>query len=511
MKTGTLLASAVAGIIGSGWLLGPLASVRIAGPAAIIAWPIGGLMMMMIATTFVLLTRAKPITGGTAQFFEKTYGDFAGFAFAWICWLAWIAVSPIETMAMIQYGANYIPHLMTHSTHPELTPIGLTVAAACLLLITLINTRGIHFYSKINTVILAFKLLVPIATGLILITTHFHLSNFTAGAGFMPSGWRGVFAALPLGGVIYSFIGYNPVIQCAAESENPRRSIPIAIVGALTICMLVYILVQGAFIAALPPEAIKNGWSAIRFTGDAGPFAGLLALFGFTWFVKVIYADAIVSPFGTGMVQSMATSRLTYGMSQCGYFPKYFMGISKKGIPLRALLCNMLIGLLFFLPFPSWQHMVGFLVSCLVMGYVIGPMSLLVIATKNPADFKGFPILFIHLICVVALTVCSLMIFWSGWNVICKIMFLFLVGYLILFLTWYRHKKRNAHKSLHILRGAWVILFLAGLTIISYLGSFGGHHLIPFGLDFLIIGLFSLMVYIVAYVAVMKTEKIIDI
>src|SRR3989338_8782185 len=96
MKTGTLLASAVAGIIGSGWLLGPLASVRIAGPAAIIAWPIGGLMMMMIATTFVLLTRAKPITGGTAQFFEMTYGDFAGFAFAWIAWLAWIAVSPIE-------------------------------------------------------------------------------------------------------------------------------------------------------------------------------------------------------------------------------------------------------------------------------------------------------------------------------------------------------------------------------------------------------------------------------
>ena len=510
MKTTTLLASAVTGIIGSGWLLGPLVCARLAGPAAIITWPIGGLMIMMIALTFVLLTRAKPITGGTAQFFQMTYGDFAGFGFAWISWLAWVAVSPIETMAMIQYSANYLPNLMTHGTHPVLTASGLAVAIACLLLITFINTRSTNFYSKINNIILALKLFIPILTGTLLISTHFNSDNFTTVNGFMPFGWHGVFAALPLAGVVYSFIGFNPVIQCAAESENPRRSIPIAIFGALAICMLVYVLVQVALIAALPTHALNHGWAKIQFAGDNGVFAGLLTLFGFAWFVKLIYTGAIVSPFGTAMVQSMATSRLTYGMSQCGYFPKYFQGITENGIPLRALIINTLIGMLFFLPFPSWQHMVGFLVSCLVLGYVIGPMSLMVIATKDPADFEGLPMPFIHTVCAIAFTICNLMIYWSGWAVIYKIMCLFIIGYVVLFTNWLWRKQKNTHKPLNIIRGSWVILYLIGLTIISYLGSFGGTKTISFGPDLIVMALFSVLIYAIAYISVMKTEHLID-
>lgn len=70
VKTITLLSSAVAGIIGSGWLLSPLVCVKIAGPATIIAWIIGGLLMMIVASTFVILTRSFPITGGTVRFFQ---------------------------------------------------------------------------------------------------------------------------------------------------------------------------------------------------------------------------------------------------------------------------------------------------------------------------------------------------------------------------------------------------------------------------------------------------------
>lgn len=507
MKTFTLLSSAVAGIIGSGWLLGPMVCAKIAGPAAVLTWPIGGLMVMIIATTFVLLTRAKPITGGTAQFFQMTYGDFAGFGFAWISWLAWVAVSPIETMALIQYSANYLPSLMTHGNAPVLTTEGILTAVGCLFLITFINTRGTNFYSKINHIILAMKLLIPIITGAILITVHFHIQNFTHYNGFMPNGWHSVFSALPLAGVIYSFIGFNPVIQCAAESENPKRAIPIAIFGALGICMFVYILVQVAFIAALPTHALSNGWAHIVFSGDTGPFAGLLTLFGFAWFVKVLYVGAGVSPFGTAMVQSMATSRLTYGMSQCGYFPKYFMGISSNGVPLRALIFNTLIGLLFFLPFPSWQHMVGFLVSCLVLGYVIGPMSLMVIAIKDRQDFKGFSMPFIHGICILAFTICNLMIYWSGYAVISKIMVLFVIGYLILLLnhTWLKHKEMS--KPLNFQRGAWVALYLVGLTMLSHFGSFGGNKTIPFGIDFIGIALFSAFIYGFAYFSVIKTDS----
>ena len=144
IKTFTLLASAIAGIIGSGWLLGPFIAAKHAGPAAIICWFIAGALMIIVSGTFVILTRARPIVGGTVRFFQLSYGHFAGFSFSWIAWLAWIAVSPIETLALIQYSANYIPGLMTGGVHSTLTPLGMVIATALIALITLINSYGIN-------------------------------------------------------------------------------------------------------------------------------------------------------------------------------------------------------------------------------------------------------------------------------------------------------------------------------------------------------------------------------
>lgn len=498
VSTITLLSSAVAGIIGSGWLLSPLATAKIAGPAAIIAWVIGGILMMIVASTFVILTRTLPITGGTVRFFQLTHGHFAGFGFSWIAWLAWVAVAPIEMMAIIQYSANYLPSLMTHGVFPVLTSYGLCVAAIGLIIIAIINGMGMKTYTRLNHVILAIKLIIPIGAALLLLKSNFHLHNFTA-HGFMPYGIKSIFVALPLAGVIYSFIGFNPVVQLAAEAKSPRESIPIAIFGALFICMIIYILVQIAFIAALPIHTFAHGWSVVSFTGDAGPFAGLLTLFGFVWFVKALYADAIISPYGTALVQSMATSRIAYAMSQNAYFPRYFMHINEDGVPVRAIILNTIIGLLFFLPFPSWQHMVGFLVSCLILGYVVGPLSLMVLAREQSKLLKPLSTKFIHMLCIVAFIICNCLIYWSGWSIVFKIMILFVLGYVILCVTILQRKGFTACEKLNFKRGVWVLPYLIGITLMSYFGSFGGTHFIPFGIDFIVIAIFSVFIYMIAY------------
>jgi amino acid transporter len=309
----------------------------------------------------------------------------------------------------------------------------------------------------------------------------------------MPFGLKSIFAALPLAGVIYSFIGFNPAVQLAAEAKNPARAIPVAIFGALFICMIIYVLVQVAFIGALPAVSLSQGFSAVTFIGDKGPFAGLLTLLGFAFFVKALYVDAVVSPFGTALVQSVATSRITYAMSQNYYFPAYFMQVNKSGTPVYALLLNMFIGLLFFLPFPSWQHMVGFLVSCLVLGYVVGPLSLMALAHKKPHAKK------IHVLCLLAFIICNFLIYWSSWLIVYKIMILFMIGYILLGVTILKNKGFASREKLHFKRGCWVIFYLMGTTLISYWGSFGGTHLIPFGMDFLVIGIFSVVIYTLAY------------
>lgn len=499
INTWTLFSSAVAGIIGSGWLLGPLAAARIAGPAAVLSWMIGGLLMGVVASTFVILVRAIPITGGTVRFFQLSYGHFAGFSFSWIAWLAWLAVSPIETMALVQYSSNYIPNLMTTGTNVVLTPLGIIVSMGLLGLLTLINNQGLRVYNRVNTLILAFKLIVPVITVILLFSTAFHVSHFTQGQGFMPYGFHSVVSALPLAGVIYSFIGFNPAIQLAAEVKNPKRAIPIAIFGALGICIILYSLIQLAFIGALPASSLQTGFAALAFAGDHGPFVGLLAGLGFVWFVKALYVDAAISPFGTAMVQSLATARLTYAMGENGYLPQFVLRTNKHHSPRNAILLNLAVGFAFFLPFPSWQHMVGFLVSCLVLGYVVGPMSLAILSSTQPERFGHIRPGYLHVFCLVAFYICNLMIFWSGWDTIAKIIILFIVGYIVLLLKVAFGRDTALKNTLQFRRGSWVLVYIAGMGIVSELSSFGGHHIIGFGMDFLILALFTLLVYALAY------------
>lgn len=76
-------------------------------------------------------------------------------------------------------------------------------------------------------------------------------------------------------------------------------------------------------------------------------------------------------------------------VTKCVY-SNLFLGTNKKQTPFRAMVLNTIIGLIFLLPFPSWQQMVGFLVSCLVLGYVVGPMSLMVLSRQKPDLFHPF-------------------------------------------------------------------------------------------------------------------------
>ncbi len=104
---------------------------------------------------------------------------------------------------------------------------------------------------------------------------RFHAENFSV-QGFMPMGIKGILAALPTAGVIYAMIGFNPAVQLAAEVKNPEKSIGFAIIGAILTCVVLYTLLQVAFIGALQPKDFANGWANLSFAGDAGPFAGII-------------------------------------------------------------------------------------------------------------------------------------------------------------------------------------------------------------------------------------------
>ena len=102
-----LIWASVGSIIGSGWLFGAQKGLMAAGPAAIISWIIGGVMIMVLALIHAELGGMYPVSGGTARFPHYAFGGAAGASFGWFSWLQAATVAPIEVSAMIEYAGHY--------------------------------------------------------------------------------------------------------------------------------------------------------------------------------------------------------------------------------------------------------------------------------------------------------------------------------------------------------------------------------------------------------------------
>src|SRR3954467_8689954 len=92
--------------IGSGWLFGALNASILAGPAAILSWGIGGVMIMMIGLTYAELGTMFPVSGGVVRYPNYAFGAFASFLIGWITCVAVASVAPVEVMADRNYASN---------------------------------------------------------------------------------------------------------------------------------------------------------------------------------------------------------------------------------------------------------------------------------------------------------------------------------------------------------------------------------------------------------------------
>lgn len=506
----SLLLTAVGGIVGSGWLFGPFYASQAAGPAAILAWIIGGVLVMIIALTFAELATMFPVAGSMIRFTQISHGPLVSFALAWISWLAAINVAPIETIAILQYASNYLPWLVhkTGDTH-SLTLIGGIVAAIVMFLMCILSSLSTKNISRANAIIVLIKLIVPIATIFILLTSQFKTQVFSSYGGFAPYGIKGVLAALSTSGVVFSFIGFNPAIQLAGEARNPSKAIPFAVIGGMVLCILLYALVQTVFIGAVNPQNLAQGWKHISFVGDAGPIAGIVSGFGLIWFVKILYLDAVVSPLGTAYIYTVSTGRINYGMSRNGYMPKIFEKLTRKGVPLTGIMTNFVVGMLFLYLFPGWQIIAGFIMVCFILSYAIGPIALLALRRKMPNIERPFRLPLPKFFSFMAFYICNLLLFWSGWNMVWRMLVAIAVGYIFLIIYRYFQAKKQIVEKLGWPNIFWLFPYFIGLGIISYFGSFGnGKNLISFGWDFAVIAIFSIIILYFAVYKCKSTEQV---
>ena len=493
-----LLFSVIGGIVGSGWLFGSFYAAQISGPAAIIAWLLGGLMMIAIALTFAEMAIRYPLAGSIVHFAEMAHGPFVGFNIAWLAWLSAVIIAPIEAIAVIQYAAYYFPSLMQKTAgHHNLTLLGSGVAASILLSFCWLNSYGVQWFARTNTAIVVWKLIIPIVAIVMLLITQFHPQNFHLHGGFMPHGLRGLLTALPSAGIIFSFIGFTPALQLAGETRNPQRNILIAICGGIGFCTLLYIALQIALIGALDPSHIQKGWQYLAFSGDSGPLVGLTINVGLIWVSHLLLVDAIVSPYGTGLIYTAATARSSYAGSQHGYFPSYLQTLNRHHIPMQAMLTNFFIGLIFLIPLPGWQSLMTFLVSAFAAMYTIGPLSMLPLRPQEKT--QGFHLPCGRLWSWLAFYFCTLILFWTGWTNLKRLLIMVALGYGYFLWLWWRGKVSQNTAWRH---STWLLLYFIGMGILSYCGTFGeGRRWLSFGWDAIALACFSGIIF---YLAVLK-------
>ena len=507
-----LMWASMGSIIGSGWLFGAQEALITAGPAAIISWLIGAVCILVLALVHAELGGMYPVSGGTARFPHYAFGGVAGASFGWFSWLQAATVAPIEVSAMITYSQHYSwAHGLTH-TDKTLTGSGLVVAVILMAIFTAINFLGVRKLATANSTMTWWKVAIPMLTIIVLSIANFDTGNLTAANGFNPGGLKAILLAVSTSGIIFSYLGFEQADQLAGESRNPRRDVPLAIIGSIAIGTVIYVLLQVAFLMALPSSSIGSTWdatSAGTYALFTSPFAEVATLVSVGWLAAIIYLDAIISPAGTGIIYTTGSSRVAYGLSRNGYVPSVFEWTNERRVPWVGLIAAFITGCICFLPFPSWQSLVGLITSASVLMYAGAPLSLGVFRRRLPDAERPFRLPMAEVLCPLAFVISGLIILWSTWNTDWKLGVAILIGYAILVAN--RVFGLNPHKPMLEWRAAsWLPVYLLGMGVIVYLSSFGplADPPLPFGWDMVAIGVFSVAIYYWALEVSLRKEQI---
>lgn len=380
----------IASIIGSGWLFVPYNAATIAGPAAIFCWLIGALVISLLAMCFAEVAVLHPKRGLSAIIPTLSHNKFFGFPFAIANWLGIIAVVTLQALATVQYLTWLMPSTQHYFyNNNQLTWLGNGLAVALIGGYCLVNYYGTTLLTKTNNPLSLLKIMIPLITTVIIIGTAFHPHNFTAfGNTLAPYGYKSVFQAILATGIIISFNGFQSIISFSSEVKNPKITIPLSMLLAILLCTGVYLLLQIAFIGAIPSQLLTNGWRTLAFSA---PMVQLIGLIGVGSLTPLIYLGATLAPSSAAIAFTGSATNMSTAMANNKQLPSYFGVINPQyGISRRSLLLNIGLAISFLLLFRSWTKMAEVLSLFHVISYLPVPIALCVFRKTIRRDQYDF-------------------------------------------------------------------------------------------------------------------------
>ena len=488
-----LLWTSEGSIIGSGWLFGALLATTYAGPSALIGWIIASLIVILLALVHAELGGLFPVSGGTSRFPHYAFGSFAGATFGWASYLQAASVAPIEVLAAIQYlSTAHWARNFYKATKPYGTLSGSGIAAAVILMLifVVLNLVGIRWLARANTAITTWKVLVPVATIFVLLVAHFHSSNFSAAGGFFIHGAaiKSILIAIPSGGIVFALLGFEQAVQLGGEAKDPKRDLPRAVIFSILLGAVIYVLLQFVFIGALDPHLLGSlhSWTDLGSSNtnpavvalNAGPFYTVTKVAGLAWLAFILRLDAVISPGGTGLIYLTSSARLSFGLSKNGYIPQAFEKTADRTkVPVFGVLFATVIGLLFLLPFPSWAQLVNVVTSASVLMYAAAPLALAALRKQKPDLPRVYRLPAAHILAPLSFVCATWIVYWAGWQTYTTLMVAMLIGYGLIAAS-YAFNLNPRQPKMDWSAAQWIALYLLGMLVVSYFGTFGAGGII---------------------------------
>ncbi|MCM2430030.1 APC family permease [Streptomyces sp. RKAG337] len=486
----SLAAIGFSNILGSGWLFAAMFAAQTAGPASLLSWVAAGVLCGLVALVMVELGATRPEGGGTVRWPLYASGRLVGTVIGWSVLLS-VGGTAAEISAIMQYAAHYLPGLYDNG---RLTASGLAVASGLSILLTALNWFAVRTFARLNNLVSLFKVVVPVLTVVALFLSGTHSGRLTDHGGFAPYGYAACLTALASGGIVYSVNGFQAPLDFSGEARNPRRNVPGAVLTGIGLAVLVYLGLQLAFLYTVPDSLLGHGWQGVNFES---PFGQLALVLNLHWLATLLYADAVVSPGGSAYVGVAIDARHTYALAKNGLLPRFFMRIdARSGTAHRALLLNLVVIVLFMLPFGGWQDIVSVMGDMYLLIYAASAVAVAVFRARDREQGmvrKDGQVPGVRWIAPISFVVSSEFVYWSGWHDLRLALPLVLAGVPLFLLLRRDAGGRPVREELR--DGAWLVCQLAALTLLSWLGTFGGSGRLPAPYDTIVVGVVSLAVF----------------
>jgi len=368
-----------------------------AGPAALLAFALNGLVTLLTALAYAELASAYPKSGGGYAFITKAFPGPAGFASGWMLWFCYIIACALYALGFGGYFWEFIQRFFPSIANQVFNFAGhqapaLMTTALVSILFILVNMRGTAVTGSVENIITMAKIIILgifIAYGLkrIFQIPDEAAASFTP---FLPNGAGGVVIAMGL--TFIAFEGYDLIATVAEEIKAPEKNIPRATLISLIVTVFIYLMVLLVCIGAIQPESGKS-WQFLgqyKETAIAKAAENFMPFFG----VLLIIFGGLLSTISALNATILASSRVAFSMSRDKMLPSSLSKIhTGRRTPHIAIGVTGAIVLLMALLFPI--QVIGSAASVMfLLTFSLVNLSLIALRRKFPELKGGFHVPF---------------------------------------------------------------------------------------------------------------------